>query len=81
MRIFKFIPESLLELSVEIEQIVNFEEFKCGGCNWRTGRFFVAAESEEEAIYLLKSGDAGMCADCFAEMLTEGKWEVFDPEI
>ncbi|MFX1487027.1 MAG: hypothetical protein ACFFBS_08050 [Promethearchaeota archaeon] len=81
MRVFEFIPGNLLGCDIKIEQIMNSDEFKCGGCNWKTGRFFVAAESEEEAIDLLKRGDAGMCAECFAKMLTEEKWELFEPEI
>lgn len=43
---------------------------KCGGCNWPTSSLYVRAETREEAVQLLRDGDAGMCGECFAEMLS-----------
>ncbi len=46
-------------------------EFKCGGCNWTTSRLYVRARSREKALELVESGDAGMCSDCYSDMLAE----------
>jgi len=47
------------------------EELKCGGCNWRVSNLYVLARDVEEARQLLKRGEAGLCGDCFSEMLSE----------
>ena len=49
------------------------EEVKCGGCNWNVDRFFVEANTREEAVKLIVSGDAGLCGECFSNMLSEEK--------
>lgn len=52
--------------------VVEFDEpVKCGSCLWTTRRLFLF-EGEEDA--------GGLCAECFAEMLAEGGYEVFHPE-
>ena len=47
------------------------ETVKCGGCNWRVSQLFVLAKNEEEAIELIKKGEAGLCGDCFGELLAD----------
>jgi hypothetical protein len=44
---------------------------KCNGCNWRVSVLYVRANTREEAIKLLVSGDAGLCGDCYADLLVE----------
>lgn len=60
MRVFEFKSVDFGEDSV-----------KCGCCNWRMSKLFVLATSKEEAMELVKSGSAGLCGDCFSEMLSE----------
>lgn len=45
---------------------------RCGGCNWDASKLVALADSQEDADRLFESGDAGMCGECMAEMLTEG---------
>ena len=51
------------------------EEVRCGHCNCRVTRLFVLAETEEDAINIIKE-DGGLCGECFAEMLAEGGYKV-----
>jgi hypothetical protein len=48
------------------------EEPKCGGCNWRVGRLYALAETQEEAQELYGNGDAGLCGDCMCDLIVEG---------
>jgi hypothetical protein len=41
----------------------------CRHCNWEVKKLFVRAETREQAIQLLLSGDAGQCGECYASML------------
>jgi hypothetical protein len=49
---------------------------KCGGCNWAVSRLYVLATSKKEAVRLFKRGEAGLCGDCFCDMLAEGGYEI-----
>lgn len=51
-------------------------EIKCGGCNWENRLCYVLASTTEEAIKLLKDGDAGLCADCMADLLVDYGYEI-----
>jgi hypothetical protein len=44
---------------------------KCSGCNWEVAHLYVLASSRDEAVSLYKRGDAGLCGDCFVELLYE----------
>ena len=55
---------------------VDEDEPKCGGCNWRVGRLYALAETQEEANALYQSGDAGLCGDCMADLLVETSREL-----
>ena len=50
---------------------LGYETVKCGGCLWRTSAFYVLAESKEEALELIQKGEAGLCGDCFGELLAD----------
>ena len=50
---------------------LGYETLKCGGCLWRTSAFYVLAESKEEALELIQKGEAGLCGDCFGELLAD----------
>jgi len=49
---------------------------KCGGCNWPVYHLYALADSEDEANALFKSGQAGLCGDCLAELLLDGRYEI-----
>jgi hypothetical protein len=49
----------------------NGDDLKCYGCGWRVTNLYVLAASKSEAISLYMSADAGLCGDCFSEMLME----------
>jgi hypothetical protein len=49
----------------------NGDELKCYGCGWRVTNLYVLATSKSEARRLYMSKDAGLCGDCFSEMLME----------
>lgn len=49
---------------------------KCGGCNWDTDIFYVLAGTPEDAVKLLNSGDAGLCGNCIADLLSEKAYEI-----
>jgi hypothetical protein len=52
------------------------EELKCRGCNWRVTNLYILAETPEQALRLYHKGEAGLCGDCYGEMLrdmTNGK--------
>jgi hypothetical protein len=49
----------------------NDEELKCGGCNWHVSNLFVLATNKKEALRMYRRGEAGLCGDCFGEMLRE----------
>lgn len=54
---------------------------KCGGCNWEVSYVFVAADSQEEAEEMYRTGHAGLCGDCFSEMLEEISAQVISPKL
>lgn len=47
------------------------EELKCRGCNWRVTNLYILAETPEQALRLYRKGEAGLCGDCYGEMLRE----------
>jgi hypothetical protein len=47
------------------------EELKCRGCNWRVTNLYILAETPKEAVKLYLEGEAGLCGDCYGEMLRE----------
>ena len=67
------------DLSEEDWNYVNEFEVKCGGCNWKVSRLYVLARSKEEAVKLVKSGDAGLCGDCVCDMFAECNYEITLP--
>ena len=53
---------------------------KCGGCNWEVSRLYVLAENREQALQLIKKGEAGLCGDCMSDMLVEEGYEICPPQ-
>jgi len=73
MKIFVVLPK---DLNRRCWNYVSKEEVKCSHCNWRTTRLFVIAKSKREAIKLVEEGQAGLCGECFAEMLANEGYEL-----
>jgi len=73
MKMFVFTADELEKAGVE--GAVD-GEVKCGGCNWRVSRLFVLADNRDEALQMIKNGEAGLCGECMAEMLAEGDYEI-----
>jgi len=73
MKVFAIYPE---DLSEEDWNYISNEEVKCGGCNWDTTKLYVIANSKEEAVKLVKEGNAGLCAECFMELVIEEGYEL-----
>jgi hypothetical protein len=76
MKVFTILPKDLDENDWNY---VSDEEIKCGGCNWRVTRLFVLAESKSDAVKLVKEGNAGLCGECFMEMVVEEGFELEVP--
>jgi len=57
--------------NLRMQQVGGPDQVKCNGCNWEVTRLFVRADSRAQAEQLLASGDAGLCGECYAEMLAE----------
>ena len=61
-------------------RVFRFEDdewgWKCGYCNWNVRNPYVLAESREEALSLLERGEAGLCGDCFCDLLIEMDAEI-----
>lgn len=53
-------------------------EGKCGGCLWSPSQLYALADSQKEADELYKSGQAGLCGDCLAELLMDDGLGVVD---
>lgn len=72
---YEFSPDQLKELydrfQVPEEQRLEFDEdeIRCSGCNWNAAAIYVLASSRAEAERLLVEGRAGLCAQCYVEML------------
>lgn len=49
---------------------------KCNGCRWHVENLYVIASNEDEAKRLLERGDAGLCGDCFSQMLSDCGYQV-----
>jgi hypothetical protein len=71
-KMFVVLPE-------DVDENLAGDWIKCGGCGWRVSRLYVLANSKEEAVKLVKSGDAGLCGDCVCDMLAEGDYEITSP--
>jgi len=52
------------------------EWVKCGGCNWPVYHLFALADSQDEANALFERGEAGLCGDCLAELLFDGRYDI-----
>ena len=52
------------------------EDEKCGSCNWRVAKTYLMAETKEDAMEAWKENEAGLCGDCFVEMLIEAGYQV-----
>ncbi|MDV3293467.1 MAG: hypothetical protein LYZ70_04275 [Nitrososphaerales archaeon] len=63
-RTYRFRSEDLVEAGIR-------ENDKCGGCNWEVTFLYVMATSEKSAVKLLRSGDAGLCGNCYSDMLAD----------
>ena len=78
MKIFEFSLEELnklLEKHPKNENIRAGEDHvHCNACNWEFSKLFVIAETRDEAVELLLSGDAGLCGECIAQILVEGNY-------
>lgn len=52
----------------------------CGGCNWEYSRFFILANSKEQAEKLIletiQDGGNFLCGTCMAEFISEEGYEV-----
>ena len=70
-----FLGEIMEEKPLKVFKVsaeeLGYETVKCGGCLWRTSAFYVLAENKEEALELVQKGEAGLCGDCFGELLVE----------
>jgi hypothetical protein len=76
MKIFTIFPT---DLSEEDWNYSGKEEVKCGGCNWAVTKLYVLAESRSEAVKLVKEGLAGLCSECFMEMIVQQGFELKHP--
>ena len=77
MRMFVFTAEELENEGVEG---AHDGQVKCGGCNWRVTRLYALADSREEALQMIKNGDAGLCGECMSDLLTEVGYEIHSPQ-
>lgn len=61
------------EFDVPQENRLNFtdQDIKCPGCNWTTQALYVLALNLDEAKRLLAERGAGLCAECYVDMLVD----------
>jgi hypothetical protein len=76
VKTFEFGVEDLVVILVESPEAeehirLGDEVVKCNGCNWEVSKLFIRAETREGAVASPKQGDAGLCGECYAEMLAE----------
>ena len=76
MKVFVILPKDLRRCW----NYVSEEEVKCGGCNWTVTKLYAIAGSRREAVRLAREGHAGLCGECFAEMMASEGWELKLPE-
>lgn len=52
---------------------ISFSEYeiKCPSCGWVVSAVYVLASSYAEAERLIADGQAGICAECYADMLAD----------
>jgi len=67
LKMFRFTAEELKKLDVGD---ATFDGVKCGCCNWRVSRLFVLAQTEKEALEIIKEY-GGLCGECMSDMLVE----------
>jgi len=70
-KVFVIYPEDVCRGESKPDICIDESTFKCGSCNWYAGRVFVLARSRDEAIELVKRGLAGLCAECFLDLLID----------
>lgn len=74
---YKFLPNDLDEIynrfNVAEDDRVSYTDYdiKCPCCGWQSVALYVLASSREEAERLLAEGHAGICGDCYADMLAD----------
>jgi hypothetical protein len=77
MQVFVVLPSDLDENDWAY---IDEDRVKCGGCLWDVSRLYVLANSKQEAIRLVKKGEAGLCGECFMEMVVENAWQIISEE-
>ena len=50
---------------------------KCPNCNWENTYIYAMADSEKEAIELVKNGEAGICGNCIGDLLVDAGYNIF----
>lgn len=61
-QIFRFSLEELTQRGPHPD--APSDEVKCGGCNWQTSHLYVLADSEDEAISMIRKHPNYGCANC-----------------
>lgn len=56
---------------VDTSEIDNHDG-ECSLCRWEKETQYVLAQSQKDAVNLVKNGEAGFCGDCMCDMLVEG---------
>ena len=73
MRLYRFSAEELAEKGIAD---ATDDGVKCGGCNWRVSHMYVLACSREEALEMIRNGEAGLCGYCMSDLLVEGGYQI-----
>ena len=77
IKMFRFTAEELENAGVEGAYD---GRVKCRGCNWEVSRLYVLAENKDEALQMIKNGEAGLCGDCMSDMIVEEGYEILPPQ-
>ena len=59
---FRFRTEDLITEGI-------IESDKCGCCNWNVVFWYVLAKTVRSAKSLIRRGEAGLCGNCYSDML------------
>jgi len=73
MRVFAVFPK---DLKKTCSSYWDEDRAHCSGCGWNTTKLWVLANSQEEAVELVNEDKAGLCGECFMEMVHEEGWEI-----
>lgn len=74
MKLYAFSVEDIYDY---LDKNLESHEFdgKCGYCNWDTERFYVLADSKEEALEIIRqiveNEGSPLCGTCICDMLSE----------